>query len=282
MTQETIGSAPDPGAQADAPSGAQADAQANAQADAQADAQSGAAQDPEKIRSMFAAITPSYDRLNHLFSASMDRRWRAIAAQRLTDGLNPCRTILDVATGTGDLAKAVQDRAAHPRVVGLDFTRAMLKRGSEKYGTGGGTEGGAGGLHWIEGDGLRLPFKSGSFDAVCIAFGLRNMVDRAAGLAEMRRVTRPGGRIGILEFSRPRGRITARLYDVYVARIMPIVGRMLSGSGAYGYLSSSIQDFWPPERMSEEMSRAGMVHVRRESLAAGMVYFHLGEIPAPR
>ena len=248
-------------------------------------------QNPRRIREMFAQITPSYDRLNHLLSASLDRRWRGILAEELVDGLRPCRRILDVATGTGDLAKAVAERAGKRAeesagnkagkragkragsagVVGVDFTREMLTRASKKYGTEA--------FQWIEGDGLVLPFAAGSFDAVCIAFGLRNMANRPAGLAEMRRVTRPGGRVAILEFSQPRNPIAARLYGFYSFSVMPRVGKWLSGSNAYLYLPHSIKSFMTPEELKAAMEEAGLINVRARGLAAGIVHLHMGEVP---
>ncbi len=244
---------------------------ADARSDTDAVAPHGADQDPKKIQDMFGQITPTYDFLNHLLSGFLDRRWRARLAHELTEGHEPCRNILDVATGTGDLASAIARQRPGVRVVGLDFTSAMVRRAARKYG--------CDNFHWIEGDGLHLPFKSESFDAACIAFGLRNMVDREQGLAEMRRVTRPGGRIGILEFFQPPGPMMSRLYRFYSLTVVPRLGRWISRSDAYRYLPESIRVFWSPEQMRERMESVGIVRVRHHALARGIVGLHLGEIP---
>lgn len=228
---------------------------------------------------MFAGISPSYDRLNFLLSAGRDKRWRARLARALIDGLDPCRHILDIATGTGDLADAIAKaaagsrrgipRAGAPRVTGLDFTRPMLVRARDKFG---------GRPHaWFEGDAMRLPFASGRFDGVSIAFGLRNVEDRPAALREMARVLRPGGRVAILEFFEPRNPIMRRLYDLYSFTIMPRLGRLISGSDAYLYLPRSIRHFWTPERLGDEMSRAGLARVTARPIMAGIVWIHIGE-----
>ncbi|MBI1784792.1 ubiquinone/menaquinone biosynthesis methyltransferase [Candidatus Sumerlaeota bacterium] len=221
---------------------------------------------------MFGQITPTYDRLNHLFSGWLDYLWRRRMAWEMTEGLDPCRAILDVATGTGDLAHALRGRAPSAAVTGLDFTRPMLLRAAQKYG--------ASSSHlWIEGDGTNLPFADGSFDACCVAFGLRNMADRRAGLAEMRRVTRPGGRVGVLEFSQPSGPIIRRLYHFYSMRVMPRAGKILSGSDAYLYLPNSIRAFWTPDELASQLRGVGLVNVRWNLLTFGVAAIHLGEVP---
>lgn len=240
----------------------------------------GASQDPGRIREMFAGISPSYDRLNFLLSAGRDKRWRERLARTLIDGLDPCRHILDIATGTGDLADAIAKEAASSqpdiprggaaaRVTGLDFTRQMLVRARDKFGR----------EHhaWFEGDAMRLPFASGRFDGVSIAFGLRNVEDRPAALREMARVLRPAGRVAILEFFEPRNPIMRRLYDLYSFTIMPRLGRLISGSDAYLYLPRSIRHFWTPERLGDEMRRAGLTRVTARPIMAGIVWIHIGE-----
>lgn len=235
------------------------------------DAPRGGDQSPRRIRSMFEQITPTYDRLNLIFSGAIDRRWRAKLASELTRGLSPCERVLDVATGTGDVARAIRRCASGAHVVGVDFTRPMLQRAGEKFGREG--------YDWIEGDGLRLPFGDAAFDACCIAFGLRNMSDKFAGLAEMRRVVRPGGRVAILEFSQPPNPVIRRLYDFYSFTVMPRVGRWVSGSKAYLYLSESIREFWSADELARQMQRAGLINVRAISLTFGVAYLHIGEAP---
>ena len=134
-------------------------------------------------------------------------------------------------------------------------------------------------MHWIEGDGLKLPFASGSFDGASIAFGLRNMEDRRAALREFGRILRPGGRLAILEFSRPRGVLMRSFYDFYSFRVMPRVGRWLSGSDAYLYLPESIRLFWNAEELSEAMKEAGFSGVRYQRLTGGVVTIHVADKP---
>jgi demethylmenaquinone methyltransferase/2-methoxy-6-polyprenyl-1,4-benzoquinol methylase len=240
---------------------------------------------------MFSAITPTYDRLNLLFSAALDRRWRERAAGEAIQGLSPGHRLLDVATGTGDLARELaraaqaqnrrQPSPCHEtslagnefgiRVTGIDFTRSMLKRAVKKYGRAG--------FCWIEADGLRLPLADHSFDAVTIAFGLRNMADKPAALRELIRVARPGGRVVVLEFSQPQNRLFRMLYDFYSFRIMPCLGRWISGSNAYEYLAQSIRGFWRPDELADQMRRAGLTGVRAIPLTMGIVYMHSGVKP---
>lgn len=221
---------------------------------------------------MFAQVTPTYDRLNVLLSGAVDRYWRWQTARLLTEGLLPCCTILDVATGTGDLARAVE-RQSPPgtRVVGVDFTRPMLEEARRKFPQGG--------RRWIEGDGLSLPCASGAFDACCIAFGLRNMADKPAGLREMGRVLRPGGRLGVLEFYEPPNPVFGWLYNFYSFQVMPRVGKWLSGSDAYQYLTGSIRHYWSVEEATRQMQRAGFQNVRAVPMTFGIAVLILGEKP---
>jgi demethylmenaquinone methyltransferase/2-methoxy-6-polyprenyl-1,4-benzoquinol methylase len=228
---------------------------------------------PEKIRGMFGAITPTYDRLNLLFSGTLDRRWRRLAAREAIHGLNPCARLLDVATGTGDLAWELARTAEklapgrQPRIAGADFTRPMLREAARKYGQA---------FQWIEADGLRLPLGVGEWDAVTIGFGLRNMADKTAALAELARVVRPGGRVVILEFSQPRNPVFRRLYDFYSFAVMPRVGQWVSRSDAYLYLARSIRAFLTPRELSERMESVGLKDVRAIPLMFGVVYIHVG------
>lgn len=221
---------------------------------------------------MFGAITPHYDRLNRLFSGRLDTRWRRLAARTALDGLRPCQRLLDVATGTGDLARALQLEAARlghqPRVYGADFTRPMLDRAAIKFSKSG--------MGWIEADGTRLPFAPACCDALTIAFGLRNMVDRAGALAEFARVLRPGGRVVILEFGRPRNTLFRALYEFYSFGLMPRLGRLLSGTDAYLYLARSVREFWSADELSRRMENAGFESVRARPLMLGVVYLHTG------
>lgn len=227
----------------------------------------------ELIRSMFAQISPTYDRLNILLSGAVDRYWRWRTAKLLVRGLTPCRQVLDVATGTGDLARAVLRRCEPgTRITGLDFTRPMLERAKAKLGDPA--------FRWIEGDGTCLPCPDGAFDACCIAFGLRNMADKPEGLREMRRILRPGGRLGVLEFYEPPNPVFRWLYNFYSFQVMPRVGRWLSGSDAYGYLTGSIRSYWSVDEAKRQMERAGLVNVRAIPMTFGVAVLLLGEAPA--
>lgn len=233
---------------------------------------------------MFSDIAPSYDRLNRLLSFSMDRLWRRRAVGRARVDLEDGRSarLLDVCTGTGDLAWAFARQIRGVRAVGLDLSREMLrvaegkKGGKRRSGAGSGPPPSRASVEWVQGDGLHLPFADGCFDAVSIAFGLRNFVDPQAGLAEMRRVARTGGRVVILEFGPdPRGWI-APLYRFYLARIVPRVGNLLTRSKAYDYLADTIRGFAQPETVLEWMRAAGLDETMAEPLTGGIVFVYSG------
>src|SRR5437588_2292213 len=193
-----------------------------------------------RIRTMFGNIAGRYDLLNHLLSLNVDRYWRWRTTRLVPPvGAGP---ILDVCTGTGDLALAY-DRAARGRVpvVGSDFCMPMLLPAVEKARR----RCAAGRVRFIEADTQRLPFPDGVFQLVTVAFGLRNVTDTDRGIAEMVRVARPGGRVAILEFSRPRHWLFGPLYRFYFQRVLPFIGRVVSGSrdNAYSYLPASVLAF---------------------------------------
>jgi demethylmenaquinone methyltransferase / 2-methoxy-6-polyprenyl-1,4-benzoquinol methylase len=224
------------------------------------------------IRSMFAQITPTYDRLNLILSGAADRYWRRRTAALLLAGLPAAPRVLDVATGTGDLARAIRRRAGEgARVVGLDFTRPMLERAHQKF---------PDAAHrWIEADGLALPCADAAFDACSIAFGLRNMADKPAALREMRRVLRPGGRLAVLEFYEPPNPVFRRLYHFYSFQVMPRLGRWLSGSDAYGYLTGSIRAYWSLDEALRRVEAAGFTHVRPVPMTFGVAVLILADVP---
>lgn len=225
------------------------------------------------VRRMFGQIAPAYDLLNRLLSGRLDRRWRRLAACAATQQLSPCSRLLDLATGTGDLAAALAHAAPAARVYGADFTRPMLARAAEKFGRGR--------FAWVEADAMALPFPAGCFDALTIAFGLRNMADRPAALAEMARVVRPGGRVVILEFGRPANRLWRALFEFYSFRVMPRIGRLVSGSMAYLYLARSIRGFWSRDELSGRMREVGLEGIRVTSILGGIVYLHIGTKRSP-
>ena len=197
--------------------------------------------DPREIRGMFGAIAPRYDLLNHLLSFSVDRYWRRKSLRLLNQKLREDALILDLCTGTADLALLA---ARTHRVVGCDFAHPMLVLARSKR-----DEAVLGGqLELAEADALRLPFADSTFDAVTIAFGFRNLSDYCAGLAEIRRVLTPGGWLAILEFSQPGWSPFRHMYLFYFRRLLPKLGGWISGRpGAYSYLCRSVMDF-PDER----------------------------------
>lgn len=221
---------------------------------------------PDRIAGMFDAIAPRYDLLNHLLSAGIDRRWRAKAIASLQ--LTGRETLVDVCTGTGDVALEASGRAA--RVLGVDFAAGMLALGLAKV-----RRGGAGRIALIRGDAMRLPVGDATADAVTVAFGIRNVQRPEVGCAEMARVLRPGGRLAILEFGMPRIPGVAAIYRWYFSRVLPFIGRRLSGhSGAYSYLPASVGTFPPPAEFMTLLRQAGFSQVRADPLTFGIVYLY--------
>jgi len=233
-----------------------------------------------RIRRMFGSIAPSYDLLNHLLSLNVDRYWR----WRTTRMVPPSGTapILDVCTGTGDLALAYA-RAAGPDVliVGTDFCHEMLvpalRKARRHFGKAAHPR-----IQFLEADTQRLPFASDQFQITTVAFGLRNVTDTDRGLSEMVRVTRPGGRVAILEFSRPQHWLFGRLYQLYFTRVLPFVGQLVSRSrdNAYRYLPASVNQFPDGEALAQRLRRHGLVDVRFHPLTFGIATLYVGTKPA--
>jgi len=226
-----------------------------------------------RIRSMFGHIAPSYDFLNHLLSLNVDRYWRW-RTTRLVPPAGP-EPILDLCTGTGDLALAY-DRAAGGRVpiVGADFCHEMLRRAGAKVGQ----AGAARRIRLLEADAQHLPFPADTFEIATVAFGLRNVTDTDRGIAEMVRVTRPGGRVAILEFSQPRGRFFGALYRFYFRHVLPRIGQLISRSrdNAYRYLPASVMEFPDGEALAERLRRHGLTDVRWYALTLGIATLYVG------
>ncbi len=218
---------------------------------------------------MFDEIAPRYDLLNHLLSFGVDCRWRKAAAEAaLAKGP---RRILDVATGTGDLAILLKRICPEAEVVGLDFAPQMLRRARKKAARAG-VE-----LTLVEGDALAMPFPDGSFDVLTVAFGFRNFADYEAGLREFHRVLAPDGRAVILEFPPPPKRAFGRLVRFYYHRVLPAIGGLLSGKPqAYRYLPESVERFPEPERMAEMMKAAGFTPEVR-LLTGGLAGLFIGD-----
>jgi demethylmenaquinone methyltransferase / 2-methoxy-6-polyprenyl-1,4-benzoquinol methylase len=204
------------------------------------------------VREMFTSIAPRYDLLNHLLSFNVDRLWWRQAARSFSHILRrPDANILDLCCGTGDMTFALrrQARPFEPRILGVDFSHAMLQLASRKSA---GTR-----LRWLEADALRLPFVGEQFDLITTAFGFRNLTDYDAGLREIARLLRPSGECGILEFGEPRG-VLGSLYRIYFKRILPVVGTVISGvKGPYAYLPASVARFPHPDEMLARMRQAG-------------------------
>jgi demethylmenaquinone methyltransferase/2-methoxy-6-polyprenyl-1,4-benzoquinol methylase len=231
---------------------------------------------PEKaarVRAMFDEIAPRYDLLNHLLSMNVDKRWRAYVVRELAPALSrPGARALDLCCGTGDLSIAL--RAGYPQadVVGLDFSGRMLARAHEKAG-------GARPLPLVQGDATTVPFAAASFDAVTIAFGLRNLTSVEAGLVEIRRLLRPGGRAVVLEFSKPVVPGFREAFNFYFAHVLPRIGGIVSGSsGAYSYLPASVKAFPDQRRLKAMMERAGFAAVRYKNLSGGIAAAHVGDV----
>lgn len=221
------------------------------------------------VRSLFDHIAPRYDFLNHLLSSGIDILWRRKAVAMLRP-LNP-KHILDVATGTGDLA--LEACRLHPRrVVGIDISREMLNRAKEKCAR---QELGSI-LSFQEAAAEELPFDKGVFDAATVAFGVRNFSNLSGGLREIARVLRPGGSVTILEFSRPRSSMVGRLYGFYAQRVLPVVGGSLSNKEAYEYLPNTIQEFPDGEEFAAILRSAGFDTIRIIPLSFGIVTIYHG------
>ncbi len=218
------------------------------------------------VRGMFGRIAHRYDLANHLLSFRCDRAWRRHTARAVRSTIGrPDARALDICCGTGDLLAAVARTGA--TTFGSDFCHPMLVEARRKFP--------AAGL--FEADALRLPVRDASLDAITVAFGFRNLANYEAGLREMRRVLRGGGVAAILEFSQPRNRCFAALYNFYSRRVLPWIGGAISGNrDAYAYLPESVRKFPSAEELAGEMRRAGFREVRYELLTGGIVALHMG------
>src|SRR4051812_48451242 len=225
---------------------------------------------PQKIAGMFDAIAGRYDLLNHVLSAGVDRRWRTRAIRSLQ--LTGRERVLDLCTGTGDLAiAAVKGQPSAARVVGVDFSGAMLRVGAGKL------------LQarldrrisMVQGDATRVPLRDASVDAVTIGFGIRNVEDMDAACAELHRVLTPGGRLAILEFAEPTIPVYGALYRWYVRRVLPRIGRALSRNDeAYAYLPASIAAFATPAEFVTILRQAGFRDISPIRLMLGSVILY--------
>lgn len=215
---------------------------------------------PEQVRTMFDRIAPVYDFMNRAMTMGLDRRWRRLTANAV---VRPGDRVLDACCGTGDLALAAV--RAGGRVTGVDFSEEMLARARRK----------APELDWRQADVTALPFDAGAFEVVTVGFGIRNLADLEAGLVELARVLAPGGRLGCLEITRPRG-ILGPFFRLWFDGLVPLAGRFLPGGAAYSYLPASVRRFPGPEDLGSAMERAGFAGVEWRLLGGGIVALHVG------
>jgi demethylmenaquinone methyltransferase/2-methoxy-6-polyprenyl-1,4-benzoquinol methylase len=218
---------------------------------------------PEQVRTMFDRIAPVYDVMNRAMTMGLDRRWRRLTA---TAVVAEGDRVLDACCGTGDLAVAAA--RAGGVVTGADFSEQMLARARRK----------APQLDWVQADATGLPFEDGRFDVVTVGFGLRNLADLEEGLEELARVLAPGGRLGCLEITRPRG-VLRPFFRLWFDGLVPLAGRVLPGGAAYSYLPASVRRFPGPEDLAAAMRRAGFADVGWRLLGGGIVALHVGRKP---
>jgi len=238
------------------------------------DEESATTEHADRVREMFASIAARYDLLNHLLSGNVDKRWRRLVAQALRGTLeNREARLLDVACGTGDLSlKLLQSGQA--RIVGIDFCRPMLDIAATKA-----IESGSR-IPFVEGDALELPFAECSFEAATIAFGLRNLTSVEAGMKELLRVLKPGGRVAVLEFSKPKAPVLRSLFKFYFTKVLPRFGGLISGSkSAYQYLPDSVSRFPDQLELASMLQAAGFENVSFRNLTGGIAALHLGTRP---
>jgi demethylmenaquinone methyltransferase/2-methoxy-6-polyprenyl-1,4-benzoquinol methylase len=219
--------------------------------------------EPDAVRGMFDRIASVYDLMNRVMTAGLDGRWRRLAVAKV---VWPGDRVLDACCGTGDFAVEAERRGG--RVVGLDFSERMLERARRKSGT----------IEWVQGDALALPFGDAEFDAVTVGFGVRNLEDLERGLVELGRVLEPGGKIAVLEITRPRG-LLRPFFRLWFDVLIPVAGKLLPGGQAYTYLPASVRRFPGPEDLSELLGRAGFSDVEYQLLGGGSVALHTGARP---
>jgi demethylmenaquinone methyltransferase/2-methoxy-6-polyprenyl-1,4-benzoquinol methylase len=255
----------------------------------------------EQVRTMFDRIARIYDPLNTVMTAGLHHRWRERAADLAKIG--PGSRVLDVATGTGDLAIELARRVAPGgEVVGSDFSEVMLARARDKVakistehdraevglnGVGGSQNGRTHGGEFVRprfdwGDALQLPYPEDSFDAATVGFGARNFSDLAVGLTEMVRVVRPGGRVVVLEFTTPARPPLSLFYRLWFDRVVPLLGRVSGDAEAYSYLPNSVKRWPAPAVLAAELERAGLCEIRYLLTAGGILTIHVGTVPVEK
>lgn len=223
---------------------------------------------------MFASIAARYDLLNHLLSGNVDKRWRRLVVQTLSATLADREArILDVACGTGDLSLTLL-QSGHAQIVGIDFCRPMLDIAATKAARSSSI------MRFVEGDALELPFADRSFEAATIAFGLRNLTSVEAGIKELLRVLKPGGKVAVLEFSKPKAPVLSSIFKFYFTKLLPKLGGLISGSkSAYQYLPDSVSRFPDQLELASLMKEAGFENISFRNLTWGIAALHLGTRP---
>ncbi len=233
----------------------------------------------ERVREMFSEIAPTYDLLNRILSLGIDQRWRSQAARSAVGpfaGAGHVR-VLDVASGTGDLAFALKRARPDAEVTGADFAEPMLELARRKAAKRGLD------VTFMTADGTDLPFEDAQFDAVTIAYGLRNFADPDAGLREFRRVLKPGGRLAVLEFPPPPKGLLGSGFRFYFRRLLPQLGGLISGKrSAYAYLPESVLAFFEPTELEERILAAGFSTVTHELQTFGVSALHVADVPPTR
>jgi demethylmenaquinone methyltransferase/2-methoxy-6-polyprenyl-1,4-benzoquinol methylase len=213
---------------------------------------------PDAVRGMFDRIAPVYDAMNRVMTAGLDRSWRRLTVEAV---VQPGDRVLDACCGTGDLALAAEREGGV--VTGLDFSPRMLERARRKSDT----------VRWVEGDLLALPFDDAAFDAATVGFGVRNVADLDAALAELHRVLRPGGGLAILEITTPRG-LLRPFFSLWFDRVVPLLGKVLPGGKAYTYLPASVRRFPGAEELAGMLEARGFTRVRVRLLGGTIVALH--------
>jgi demethylmenaquinone methyltransferase / 2-methoxy-6-polyprenyl-1,4-benzoquinol methylase len=239
------------------------------------------AQAARAVQQMFDSIAPRYDLLNHVLSASVDRLWWWQTARKFGAILaDPNAAVLDVCCGTGHMTRALlkgRPRGARP-ILAADFAHEMLSRGAHRFAA---RKPGEPAAIALEADALHLPFRPASLDLIVTAFGFRNLANYESGLKEFARVLKPGGQLGILDFAEPGG-LFGKAYSVYFRRVLPAIGRMISGPGAagmvgpYSYLPASVAKFPPPAEMLQMMSAAGYANCTWQPSTFGIAGLYTG------
>jgi demethylmenaquinone methyltransferase/2-methoxy-6-polyprenyl-1,4-benzoquinol methylase len=234
------------------------------------DVSSGTLPEPQ-VQAMFDRISGVYDRMNVVMTAGLDRQWRRRAVDLAA--VAPGARVLDVATGTGDLALELARRVAPGgAVIGADFSEQMLALARRKPAPAGAA------LRFEAANALDLPYGDGAFDAATVGFGARNFSDLDRGIAEMARVVRPGGRVVVLEITTPTRPPLSTFLEVWFDRLVPALGRIAGDPDAYSYLPSSVRRFPAPEALAEVMWRVGLRDIRYVLTAGGIIALHVGEV----